>query len=75
MSYVHLSFLQGFDKVLRDLTSLVEHYSQHADGLPCKLLIAGSNVLCEDEEYMNMVPVDPDYQSLSDFTAMMAELN
>ncbi|KAL9971389.1 hypothetical protein ACROYT_G023909 [Oculina patagonica] len=66
--------IQGFDKVLPDVTSLVEHYSQYTDGLPCKLLIAGSNVLCEDEEYMNIVPSDPDYQSLSDFTAMMAEL-
>lgn len=67
--------IHGFDKVLPDVTALVEHYSQHADGLPCKLLISGSNVLCEDEEYMNMAPTDPDYQSLSDFTAMMAELS
>ncbi|RMX35942.1 hypothetical protein pdam_00005221 [Pocillopora damicornis] len=67
--------IQGFDKVLPDLTALVEHYSQHADGLPCSLLISGSNVLCEDEDYMNIVPADPDYQSLSDFTAMMAELS
>ncbi|XP_020626220.1 uncharacterized protein LOC110063565 isoform X2 [Orbicella faveolata] len=66
--------IQGFDRVLPDVTSLVEHYSKFADGLPCKLLIAGSNVLCEDEEYMNTVPSDPDYQRLSDFTAMMAEL-
>ena len=68
-------FQQGFDKILPDLTALVEHYSQHADGLPCSLLISGSNVLCEDEDYMNIVPADPDYQSLSDFTAMMAELS
>lgn len=67
--------IQGFDKVLPDLTALVEHYSKHADGLPCSLLISGSNVLCEDEDYMNSVPADPDYQSLSDFTAMMAELS
>jgi len=66
--------IQGFDRVLPDVTSLVEHYSRFADGLPCKLLIAGSNVLCEDEDYMNMVPSDPDYQRLSDFTSMMAEL-
>ena len=32
-------------------------------------------MLCEDEDYVNMVPDDPDYQNLSDFTAMMAELN
>jgi len=61
--------------VFQDITSLVEHYSQHADGLPCKLLVGGSNVLCEDDEYMQMVPDDPDYQTLSDFTAMMAELS
>ena len=75
MSYFYFSFQQGFDKVFTDLTSLVEHYSQHADGLPCKLLLGGSNVLCEDEDYISMVPNDPDYQNLSDFTAMMAELN
>ena len=61
--------------VLEDVTALVEHYAHHADGLPCRLLIGGSNVLCEDEDYVNMVPDDPDYQHLSDFTAMMAELN
>ena len=70
-----LMFQQGFNKVLPDLPSLVEHYSKNSDGLPCKLLIAGSNVLCEDDEYLNTVPIDPDYQTLSDFTAMMAELN
>lgn len=60
--------------MFRDVTSLVEHYAQSPDGLPCKLLIGGSNVLCEDEEYMNLVSDDPDYQHLSDFAAMMAEL-
>ena len=69
-----LSCQQGFDWVLPDIMSLVEHHSKFADGLPCKLLIAGSNVLCEDEDYMNSVPSDPDYQRLSDFSAMMAEL-
>ena len=75
LSHFYFSFQQGFDKVLTDLTSLVEHYSQYADGLPCKLLLGGSNVLCEDENYISMIPNDPDYQNLSDFTAMMAELN
>lgn len=67
--------IQGFDRVFQDVTSLVEHYSQYADGLPCKLLIDGSNVLCEDDDYVNMVPKDQDYQLLSDFSSMMAELN
>ena len=58
---------------MKDIAALQERL-RFADGLPCKLLIAGSNVLCEDEEYMNIVPSDPDYQRLSDFTAMMAEL-
>ena len=38
-------------------------------------MIGGSNVLCENDDYVNMVPDDPDYQMLSDFTSMMEELN
>lgn len=53
----------------------MEYYSQHASELPCKLMIGGSNVLCENDDYLNTVPDDPDYQMLSDFTSMMEELN
>ena len=55
------------------MMTLIEHYARQADELPCKLTLAGSNMLCDDEddehEYM-----DPDYQLLSDFHSMMDEL-
>jgi hypothetical protein len=63
--------------VFPDIISLVEHYAQHADELPCKLLLTGSDALddnSEDEDYVDFEPVDPDYRLLSDFHSMMDEL-
>ena len=69
-----VNFSQGFDRSFPDLTTLIEHYAASEDGLPCKLLLAGSNLLCDDDDYMNTPFLDPDYQNLADFTSMLAEL-
>ncbi|EDO27682.1 predicted protein [Nematostella vectensis] len=69
--------LEGFSRTFTDLVSLIEYYSYHADGLPCRLLLGGSNILCNDDEnndYTNSVPLDPDYRLMSDFHSMMEEL-
>ncbi|KAK3748318.1 hypothetical protein QZH41_006373 [Actinostola sp. cb2023] len=68
--------LEGFSKTFPDLMTLIEHYAQHADELPCKLTLAGSNMLCDndDEDFTYIEPADPDYRLLSDFHSMMDEL-
>ncbi|EDO45008.1 predicted protein [Nematostella vectensis] len=69
--------LEGFSRTFTDLVSLIEYYSYHADGLPCRLLLGGSNILCNDDEnndYIYSVPLDPDYRLMSDFHSMMEEL-
>ena len=66
--------LQGFHRSFSDLPSLIEHHAKATDGLPCRLLLSGSNVLCEDEDYVNMPSTDPDYMALSDYRDIYAEL-
>ena len=67
-------YLQGFSNTFPDLPSLIEHHARVSDGLPCKLALSGSNVLCENEDYISMSSEDPDYMALSDYRNIYAEL-
>ena len=60
--------LQGFDKSFPDVSSLIHHYALYDDGLPCRLVLAGSNPLFHDaNEYLEefMEEEENNYGTLS----------
>lgn len=69
--------LQGFDKVFPDIFTLIRHYASEEDGLPCRLVLAGSNPLFHDANGYLMEFMDEEdeaYSSLSNCTSMFREL-
>lgn len=73
----HLSFFQGFTKEFNTLTALITHHSVMPELLPCPLSLSRYNptFTSDDQNRNDSNDDDPDYNTLSDFRKMMADLN
>lgn len=77
--FVHtmVSFKQGFTKEFSTLTALITHHSVMPELLPCPLSLSRYNptFTSDDQTRNDSNDDDPDYNTLSDFRKMMADLN
>lgn len=73
-----LFLLQGLSsKCFPDLSSLISYYGSHQDGLPCQLHLHSSNpVFAAEEDGVedDLKSKDPDFSAMSNFDAMLADL-
>ncbi|XP_013792947.1 src-like-adapter 2, partial [Limulus polyphemus] len=70
--------IKGFTKEFSTLTSLITHHSVMPELLPCPLSLSRYNPTFrkqDSSEDLVDVDEDPDYNLLSDFRKMMADLN
>ncbi|XP_076364952.1 uncharacterized protein LOC143254084 isoform X2 [Tachypleus tridentatus] len=70
--------IKGFTKEFNTLTSLITHHSVMPELLPCPLSLSRYNPTFrkqDSSEDLVDVDEDPDYNLLSDFRKMMADLN
>lgn len=70
-------FLQGFTKEFGTLTALITHHSVMPELLPCPLSLSRYNPSFKKHDSEDMVDIDedPDYNLLSDFRKMLADIN
>lgn len=69
--------IKGFTKEFSTLTALITHHSVMPELLPCPLSLSRYNptFTSEDQNRNDSNDDDPDYNTLSDFRKMMADLN
>lgn len=70
-------FFQGFTKEFGTLTALITHHSVMPELLPCPLSLSRYNPSFKKHDSEDMVDIDedPDYNLLSDFRKMLADIN
>lgn len=70
-------FSQGFTKEFSTLTALITHHSVMPELLPCPLSLSRYNPTFPPKEqtHNDSYDDDPDYNTLSDFRKVMADLN
>ncbi|XP_069985862.1 EGFR adapter protein isoform X6 [Penaeus vannamei] len=69
--------IKGFTKEFNTLTALITHHSVMPELLPCPLSLSRYNptFTSDDQNRNDSNDDDPDYNTLSDFRKMMADLN
>ncbi|KAK4287525.1 hypothetical protein Pmani_034834 [Petrolisthes manimaculis] len=69
--------IKGFTKEFNTLTALITHHSVMPELLPCPLSLSRYNptFTSDDQTRNDTNDDDPDYNTLSDFRKMMADLN
>ncbi|XP_071526094.1 uncharacterized protein [Panulirus ornatus] len=69
--------IKGFTKEFSTLTALITHHSVMPELLPCPLSLSRYNptFTSDDQNRNDLNDDDPDYNTLSDFRKMMADLN
>lgn len=68
--------MQGFTKEFPTLRTLITHHSVMPELLPVPLLLTRHNPAYQDQaDAKEPNEEDPDYNTLSDFRKMMADLN
>lgn len=70
-------FIQGFTKEFGTLVALITHHSVMPELLPCPLSLSRYNPSFKKHDSEDLVDIDedPDYNLLSDFRKMLADIN